>query len=116
MALCAFMAASDITAQAAGAIAIGKCDRNGYSYGVGSPAGAARRAIAECMSNGDATCHVVVTLNGVCGAFAVAGPGGCSARGWAYAGSRGAAENIALANCLKYGGGNCRIQAWVCDR
>jgi hypothetical protein len=102
-------------AHAAGAIAVGQCDRYGYFYGAGSAAAAAGRALAICRRNGDATCHVVVTLRRRCGAFAVSGPNGCGGRGWAYAGSRVAAEAIALASCRKYGGSNCRIQAWVCD-
>ena len=102
-------------AHAAGAIAIGRCDRVGYSYNATSPAAAAQRALAECGRKGDRSCRVVVTLNRVRGAFAVAGPGGCRARGWAYAGTRAAAQDIALAQCRKHGGANCRVQAWVCD-
>lgn len=107
--------AGTTAAQAAGAIAIGKCDRYGYSYGSPSPAAAAGRALAECRANGDGTCQVVVRIRNACGAFAVAGPGGCRARGWAYAGSRAAAENLAVGQCRKYGGGDCHVQAWVCD-
>ncbi len=93
------VAATDISADAAGAMAIGRCNRVGYAYDNPTPAGAAIRALAECSSNGDGSCKVVVTLRRSCGAFAVAGQGGCGARGWAYAGSRRAAENIALNNC-----------------
>ena len=99
-------------AHSAGAIAVGHCDRVGYSYGYNSEREARARALSECRSKGDDSCEVVVTLHGACGAFAVSG---CEARGWAYAGSRGEAERIALSYCRKYGGGNCGIQAWVCD-
>lgn len=109
------VATTDISADAAGAIAIGRCNRVGYAYDNPTPAGAALRALAECSSNGDGSCKVVVTLRRSCGAFVVAGQGGCGARGWAYAGSRRAAENIALKTCRNYGGRNCHIQAWVCD-
>jgi hypothetical protein len=115
LALCALTAATGGAAQAAGAIAIGHCDRYGYSHNAASSEGAAARALAECRANGARGCEVVVRLHQACGAFAVSGRGGCGARGWAYAGSRGAAEEIALAQCRKYGGANCYIQAWVCD-
>lgn len=102
-------------AAAAGAIAIGRCDRAGYSYDYDTTSGARRRALNECSSNGDGTCEVVVTLHRACGAFAVDGNNSCGARGWAYAPSRGAAENLARSYCAQYGGRNCRISVWVCD-
>jgi Domain of unknown function (DUF4189) len=106
------LAADWTTADAAGAIAIGRCDRVGYSYDFGSESGAHARALAECRSKGDGSCEVVVTLHAACGAFAVSG---CEARGWAYAGTRRQAERIALSYCRKNGGEDCEIQAWVCD-
>jgi hypothetical protein len=113
--LCGLLAASDLAAEAAGAIAIGRCNRVGYSFDQPSPGAAAGRALAECRSNGDRSCSVVMRIERICGAFAVSGQGGCGARGWAYAGSRAAAENIAMVQCQGRGGINCRIQAWVCD-
>jgi len=115
LAIFAILAASDLAAQAAGAIAIGRCDRVGYSFDQPSPGAAAGRALAECRSNGDRTCSVVVRMQRVCGAFAVSGRGGCGARGWAYGGSRALAEDIALGECRRHGGRDCRIQVWVCD-
>jgi Domain of unknown function (DUF4189) len=109
-----FTLAAETAAQAAGAIAIGHCDRYGYSYGAASVGTARRRALAQCEGNGD-NCQVVVTLRYMCGAFAVSGDGGCGARGWAYAKTRGAAERLAIGSCYKYGGRDCRAQAWVCD-
>jgi hypothetical protein len=111
----AILALGDIAAQAAGAIAIGRCDRVGYSYDQPSPGAAAARALAECRANGDSSCSVVVRMRRVCGAFAISGRGGCGARGWAYGGSRALAENIALGECRRHGGRGCRIQVWVCD-
>lgn len=104
--------ADQTPARAAGALAVGHCDRYGDAYGYDSESGARARALAQCRSNGDDNCEIVVTLHRACGAFAVSG---CDARGWAYAGSRGEAESIALAQCRKYGGEDCAIQAWVCD-
>jgi len=107
-----FLMADRTASYAAGAIAVGHCDRHGYSYGYDSEAAAKQRALAECGANGDSSCEVVVTLHGACGAFAVSG---CEARGWGYAGSRAAAENIALSFCRRYGGDDCHVAAWVCD-
>ncbi|HVZ50409.1 MAG TPA: DUF4189 domain-containing protein [Pseudolabrys sp.] len=113
LALCGLMAAADNAAEAAGAIAIGKCTRVGYSFDYPSQGAAERRALSECRANGDRSCQVVVTIHRSCGAFAVSG--GCGARGWGYAPTRGRAETVALNSCRKYGGNDCRVRAWVCD-
>lgn len=115
LAVLAALAATGITAHAAGAIAIGRCDRAGYSFDQPSVGVAASRALAQCRNNGDRSCSVVVRMQRVCGAVAVSGRGGCGARGWAYGGSRALAENIALGECLRHGGRGCRIELWVCD-
>lgn len=115
LALCGLALFTNSKAEAAGAIAIGKCDRVGLSYNFPSQRAAEQRALSECRSRGDRSCEVVVTIHQSCGAFAVSGAGGCSARGWAYAGTRARAETIALGQCRKYGGRNCRVKAWVCD-
>ena len=115
LALCGLVLVADNAAEAAGAIAIGKCDRVGYSYNYPSRGAAERRALSECRARGDGSCQVVVNVSGACGAFAVSGQGGCGARGWAYAGTRARAETIALNQCRKYGGRNCHVKAWVCD-
>jgi Domain of unknown function (DUF4189) len=114
LALAGFMATADVAANAAGAIAIGRCDRYGYSYGYQSTGGARRRALNECEKDGS-SCQVVVTLHGACGAFAVSGSGGCGARGWSYAPSRARAERLAIEGCEDHGGRGCWIRAWVCD-
>ena len=101
-------------AEAAGALAIGKCDRNGWAYGYGTVEEAREAAVAHCASNGDATCHVVYAIDGNCAAFAV--DGSCGARGWARAANRSAAEAAAIEACQSYGGANCTIRRWVCDR
>lgn len=115
LALCGLALLTGSAAEAAGAMAIGRCDRVGYSYNYPTQGAAERRALSECRANGDRTCEVVVTIHGSCGAFAVSGAGGCSARGWAYAPTRARAETIALGQCRKFGGANCRVKAWVCD-
>lgn len=112
-ALAAMLLAEVPAATADGALAVGKCDRNGYTFGYRSMAVARADAVANCASTGDRTCEIVVTIRGVCGAFAVSGE--CGARGWAYAPSRGAAERLAINLCVRYGGTNCTIRRWVCD-
>jgi Domain of unknown function (DUF4189) len=99
--------------QAAGALAIGKCDRNGWTYNYGSVAGARAGAVSNCAATGDDTCHVVATVIGACAAFAV--DGDCGANGYATGYSRRAAERSALGYCKSYGGEDCTIRAWVCD-
>lgn len=101
-------------AEAAGALAIGKCDRNGWAYGYGTVVEAREAAVAHCASNGDTTCHVVYSIDGNCAAFAV--DGSCGARGWSRAANRSAAEAAAIEACQSYGGSNCTIRRWVCDR
>jgi len=115
LAVLAALAATDITAHAAGAIAIGRCDRAGYSFDQPTPGIAASRALAQCRNYGDRSCSVVVRMQRVCGAIAVSGRGGCGARGWAFGGSRALAEGIALGECRRHGGRDCRIELWVCD-
>jgi hypothetical protein len=100
-------------AKADGALAIGKCDRWGYSYGYSNREEAEDRALSECSSDGDTSCQVVVRFSGNCAAFAVSGE--CGARGWSYAPSREQAERLALRECERYGGDECEIKAWVCD-
>jgi hypothetical protein len=99
-------------APAAGAIAVGRCGHNGWATGYGSMHAARANALAQCSANGDA-CSIIVTVRGSCGALAVAGD--CRARGWAYAGTRGAAEDLALGECARRGGNGCSVVRWVCD-
>jgi hypothetical protein len=102
-----------IVANAAGAIAIGECDRAGWSRNYDSESGARERALRECRSNGDRTCRIVVTVNGSCAALAVSGR--CGARGWAYAPNSDRARELALNACADYGGNNCTIRISFCD-
>jgi len=111
----ALLIAGACVAEAAGAIAKGKCGRYGYSYGYESDAGAEQRALDECSSNGDDTCKIVVNLDGNCGALAVDSQDSCTAQGWGYAQTRDEAERIARSYCRQYGGQDCRVVRWVCD-
>jgi hypothetical protein len=107
------LVAAGSTAQAAGALAIGKCDRNGWSYGYGSVMEAREQAIKHCASEGDTSCHVVYSIEGECAAFAVSGS--CGARGWARAADRSGAEEAAVEACQSYGGTDCGVRRWICD-
>jgi len=114
----AALAAVALTASApvalpAGAIAIGECDRHGYTVNFYGLDAARNTALKYCASNGDHSCEVVVTVRHACGAFAV--DGHCKARGWAYAGSRYEAEKLALHHCHKHGGHDCAVRRWICD-
>jgi hypothetical protein len=106
------LASAGVTAQAAGALAIGTCNGDGWSYRWPTIAKAESVAMANCTAKGD-KCQVVVTMIRECGAFAISGT--CGARGWAVARSRASAESAALAQCRSYGGTACALRAWVCD-
>lgn len=101
------------SAHAAGALAIGKCDRHGWTYGQPTVAAAIQLAVAQCASKGDTSCHVVSTVVGNCAALAVSGT--CGPRGWATARNRPAAMGVAINSCASFGGTNCTVRRWVCD-
>ena len=99
-------------ATAGGAIALGKCDRIGWSYSPNLDT-ARYRALWECSRTGDTTCRIVTTTVDACAAVAISGE--CGARGWGTAGARGRAEQIALAECRRFGGTDCSVRRWVCS-
>jgi hypothetical protein len=102
-------------ANAAGALAVGDCGANGYTYSYGSPDDAANEALRQCQLNGGQNCHVVSNIQGSCAAFAFDQNNTCGAQGWGTGSSREAAENIAIQYCQQYGGTGCTIRRWVCD-
>src|SRR5271167_1770296 len=113
-AIAALLAMTDIAVvDAAGALAVGQCSRNGRSYDYADQADANARAIAECAKEGDDTCRVVATIRGACAAFAL--DGDCGAQGWGTGSSRAEAERTAIEYCARYGGANCEVHGWVCD-
>jgi hypothetical protein len=69
-------------------------------------------ALSRCQGN---NCRVVGTIRRGCAAFAIDGHEACGASGYAVAGRRSEAQNIALRYCTQYGGRDCYIRAWVCD-
>src|SRR5882724_10052115 len=86
MAFAAMLFAS--TANAAGALAIGDCGANGYTYSYGSPGEAAQEALQQCWNYGGKNCKVVEQIQGSCAAFATDRSASCGAQGWGTAGSQ----------------------------
>lgn len=99
-------------AEAAGALATGKCGAFGYAFDDVSPEAAALRARAQCKGK---DCKVVTMFRRSCAAFAVDGGNGCGPHGWAQAATLVRAQNTASEYCHRYGGRHCMIRAWVCD-
>ena len=80
--------------------------RYGFAYDYASQAAAINSAVDRCKAN---DCKAVVWFVNSCGAFAQ----GSRAYGWGIGNSRAAAEEKALAECRKRGGG-CGIKVWAC--
>ena len=78
----------------------------GFAYDYSTKAEAINHAVGKCAAR---DCHAVVWFHNGCGAFA-RGP---HAWGWGIGDNRHAAEETALAECRKVGGG-CQIVEWAC--
>ena len=83
---------------------------DGYSYNYPNRNAAQRRALKYCRGQAS-DCDVVVNFYNACGALAVGDGNGYGA---AWAASRRAAENQALANCSVHTS-SCYVQRWVCS-
>jgi DNA-binding NarL/FixJ family response regulator len=101
-----------VESHAAGALATGRCGAYGYSADDLSPEAAAMRARAQCKGK---DCKVVASFRRTCAAFAIDAKNACGPTGWAKADSLARAQNIASAQCHRFGGETCVIRAWVCD-
>jgi hypothetical protein len=101
-----------VQANAAGALATGKCGAFGYAFDDASPEAAALRARAQCKGR---ECKVVASFRKTCAAFAIDAKNACGPSGWAQAGNLAQAQNVASQQCHRYGGRTCVIRAWVCD-
>lgn len=104
---------STTTANAAGALATGKCGAFGYAFDDVSPEAAALRARAQCKGQ---DCKVVTSFRKTCAAFAIDAKNACGPHAWAKAANLAQAQNIASEQCHKFGGKSCVIRAWVCDQ
>jgi hypothetical protein len=99
-----------VTANAAGALAIGNCGAYGFAYDYKQEAAAAQAALGKCAGG----CKVV-QVKRACGAIAIDGHNACKAHGYAVAPRLALAQNSALQQCYQYGGKDCVIRAWACD-
>ncbi|WP_299805445.1 DUF4189 domain-containing protein [Tardiphaga sp.] len=97
-------------AQAAGALAVGKCGAYGQAFDF--PGQAAATAAARKQCQGDCT---TVTMNRACAAFAVDMKNPCGAHAYAVAPRISASLNAATKKCYEFGGKECVIRAWACD-
>lgn len=102
-----------VSANAAGALATGKCGSFGYAFDDVSPEAAALRARAQCKGK---DCQVVTSFRKTCAAFAIDAKNACGPHGWAKAANLAHAQNVASEQCHKFGGRTCVIRAWVCDQ
>ena len=98
------------SADAAGALAIGKCGAYGQAYDY--PAEAAAIAAAKTKCNGDCT---MVTMRRACAALSIDLANPCGAHGYAVESKISTSLNAATKKCYEYGGKECVIRAWACD-
>jgi hypothetical protein len=101
------------SAGAAGAMAVGVCAAYGYAFDFKMVEEARAAALAKCAGK---RCKLIGVMQHACGAFAIDGHNACGPHGYAVAPRLGQAENIALRYCYKYGGRDCVIRAFACDR
>jgi len=99
-------------ANAAGALATGRCGAFGYAFDDVSPEAASLRAQAQCKGR---DCKVVTNFRRHCAAFAIDARNTCGPHAWAKAPTLARAQNIASEQCHRHGGRSCVIRAWVCD-
>jgi hypothetical protein len=102
---------------ARGALALGSCDADGYSFGHytgGLPMRQAeQQALAFCPGGG---CTIILTIPDFsCMALAIESPPPCGAVGWGSGGTKAQAAKLAINACVRYGGRNCRIAFARCD-
>lgn len=100
-----------LSAQAAGALAIGDCGAYGDAYDFPTVGDARTAALRHCKG----ACRVVATFRRNCVAFAIDVHNACGAHGYAVGRQLGQTQNTALRQCYRYGGKECVIRSWVCD-
>lgn len=106
----AFVAHFAAPAQAAGALAIGKCGAYGQAFDY--PAEQSARAAALKQCKGDCS---AVTMKRACVALSLDMTKPCGAHGYAVAPRISSALNEAMKKCYAFGGKECVIRAWACD-
>lgn len=106
----AFAAYLAVPANAAGALAIGKCGAYGQAFDY--PAEQSARAAALKQCKGDCS---AVTMKRACAALSLDMTKPCGAHGYAVAPRISSALNEAMKKCYAFGGKECVIRAWACD-
>jgi hypothetical protein len=106
----AFAAHLTVPANAAGALAIGKCGAYGQAFDY--PAEQSARAAALKQCKGDCS---AVTMKRACAALSLDMTKPCGAHGYAVAPRISSALNEAMKKCYAFGGKECVIRAWACD-
>jgi hypothetical protein len=97
-------------ADAAGALAVGKCGAFGQAFDY--PAQGAAVAAARKKCKGECS---TVTMRRGCVALALDMTNPCGAHGQAVAPRISTALNAAMKFCYQYGGKECVIRTWACD-
>ncbi len=87
------------SANAAGALAVGKCGAFGHAFDYKDARAAMNAAKKQCK--------------GDCKAVPMKNP--CGAHGYAFASRISSVLNTATRNCYKFGGKECVIRTWACD-
>ena len=112
LAIMTLIAVTVSTANAAGALAIGRCGAFGQAFDFPSMTQARTSALSQCQG---AECRVVTDLSRACAALAVDIVDPCAANGWGRSARLGSAQNGALKACYKDGGKDCVIRTFICD-
>lgn len=105
-----FVLSNSGPAEAAGALAVGKCGAYGHAFDYRDTQSAVSAAQRQCK--GQCT---TVTMKRACAAFSVDMANPCGAHGYAVAPRISSAQNTAMRNCYKFGGKECVIRTWACD-
>lgn len=97
-------------ADAAGALAVGKCGAYGQAFDFSTVAAATAAARKQCA--GDCT---TVIMKRACAALAIDLKNPCGAHGYAVRSRISSSLNEATRKCYEFGGEDCVIRAWACD-
>jgi hypothetical protein len=98
------------SANAAGALAVGKCGAFGHAFDYKDARAAMNAAKKQCKGD----CKTV-PMKRACAALAVDMANPCGAHGYAVAARISSVLNTATRNCYKFGGKECVIRTWACD-
>ena len=97
-------------ANAAGALAVGKCGAYGQAFDYPAEQSARAAALKQCKGECSA-----VTMKRACAALSLDMTKPCGAHGYAVAPRISSALNEAMKKCYAFGGKECVIRAWACD-